>query len=249
MLTEERKRKILTELDKKSVVQLRKLTDMLDASESTIRRDLGELEKEGLLRRVHGGAEKTASLTAEAGVQEKATVHTAAKMAIARAAADMVNNGALIFLDAGTSTGAMIPLLRGKDITVVTTGVDNASMLADYGIKTILLGGSVKPLTKAVIGAEAVRSLGQYRFNIAFLGTNGVHAEYGCTTPDPEEAATKRVAAGQSAQAVVLADSSKFGAVSFAQVLPIQDALIITDDRRELDDSFTKLSNIKEAQF
>lgn len=248
MLTEERKRKIMTELDRFGVVQLRKLTEQLDASESTIRRDLGEMEKEGLLRRVHGGAEKAASLTAEAGVQEKATVHTAAKMAIASEAAALIQDDALVFLDAGTTTGAMIPLLRGKNITVVTPGVDNASLLADYGVKTILLGGSVKPLTKAVIGAEAVRSLGQYRFNLAFLGANAVHAKYGATTPDPEEAATKRVAAQQSAQAIVLADTSKFGAVSFAQVLPLQDALIITDDLSQLDESFAGCLNIKEAK-
>ena len=150
MLTEERKRRILTELDHDGVVQLRNLTTMLNASESTVRRDLGELENEGLLRRVHGGAERTGSLTAEAGVQEKSTVNTASKLAIARAAVKLIDDDAMIFLDAGTSTAAMIPLLRGKNVTVVTIGVDNASMLADYGIKTILLGGMVKPLTKAV---------------------------------------------------------------------------------------------------
>lgn len=248
MLTEERKRRILTELDHDGVVQLRNLTTMLNASESTVRRDLGELENEGLLRRVHGGAERTGSLTAEAGVQEKSTVNTASKLAIARAAVKLIDDDAMIFLDAGTSTAAMIPLLRGKNVTVVTIGVDNASMLADYGIKTILLGGTVKPLTKAVIGAEAVRELSQYRFNVAFLGTNGVHAIYGTTTPDPEEAAVKRVAAAQSAKSVVLADSSKFGAVSFAQILPISDALIITNDVSQLDDSFSRLKNIQEAE-
>lgn len=247
MLTEERKHKIMTELDRFGVVQLRQLTEQLDASESTIRRDLGELEKAGLLRRIHGGAEKIASLTAEAGVQEKATIHTAAKMAIAQKAVALVQDDSLLFLDAGTTTGAMIPLLRNKAITVVTPGVDNASQLADYGIKTILLGGSVKPLTKAVIGAEAVRSLSQYRFNYAFLGANAVHLDYGATTPDPEEAATKRVAAQQSAQTIILADSSKFGAVSFAQILPFQDATFITDDLSQLDDTFADCANLKEA--
>ncbi|WP_155286142.1 DeoR/GlpR family DNA-binding transcription regulator [Lacticaseibacillus zhaodongensis] len=247
MLTEERKQRILTEIDRNGTVQIRQLTAELNASESTIRRDLGELAKDGLLKRVHGGAQRISSLRDEPGVQEKATAHTAAKVAIARSAAAMINSGDLIFLDAGTTSAQMIPLLRDKDVTVVTTGVDNASLLADYGINTILLGGMVKPLTKAVIGAEAARSLSLYRFNIAFLGTNGVHAQYGCTTPDPEEAATKRVAIAQAARTVILADTSKFGATSFAKIIGINEATIITNSLAALDSSFTQFANIKEA--
>jgi DeoR family fructose operon transcriptional repressor len=143
----------------------------------------------------------------------------------------------------------MVPLLQGKDVTVVTTGVDNASLLADYGVKTIMLGGTIKPLTKAIIGAAATQQLAQYRFNSAFIGANSVHIDYGCTTPDPEEAATKRVAIGQSAASFILADASKFGNVSFAQIAPLASTTIITDDFAAIDSEFTKLDNIKEATF
>lgn len=247
VLTEERKQKILTELDHNGTVQIRQLTAQLNASESTIRRDLEDLAKDGVLKRVHGGAQKISSLRDEPGVREKATANTAAKVAIARSAAAMISSGDLIFIDAGTTAAQMIPLLKEKDVTVVTTGVDNASLLADYGVSTILLGGTVKPLTKAVIGAEAARSLSLYRFNIAFLGTNGVHARYGCTTPDPEEAATKRVAIEQAARTVILADTSKFGSTSFAKIIGINDATIITNSLAALDPSFKQFTNIKEA--
>ena len=247
VLTEERKQRIFTDIDRNGVVQIRDLIAQLDASESTVRRDLGELAKEGLLRRVHGGAQKVSSLRDEPGVQEKATTHTTAKAAIARAAANMVQDGDLIFLDAGTTTAQMVPLLQDKDVTVVTTGVDNASLLADYGIKTIMIGGTIKPLTKAMIGAQAAQQLAQYRFNSAFIGANSVHIDYGCTTPDPEEAATKRVAISQAACTYTLADASKFGNVSFAQIALVATTTIITDDFAAIDPAFTKLDNIKEA--
>lgn len=247
MLTEERKQRILTAVDRNGTVQIRELIDQLDASESTVRRDLGELAKEGLLRRVHGGAQKLSSLRDEASVHDKATANTSAKVAIAQAAATFIQEGDLIFLDAGTTAAQMIPLLRGRDVTVVTTGVDNASLLADYEIKAIMLGGTIKPLTKAIIGAQAVQQLAQYRFNLAFVGANSIQRDAGCTTPDPEEAATKRVALGQAKDGYILADHTKFGNVSFAQIAPLTACTIITDDRSQLSTDFTTLANIKEA--
>lgn len=239
----------MTDIDQQGVVQIRELINQLDASESTIRRDLSELAREGLVRRVHGGAQKVSSLRDEPGVQEKATAHTTAKSAIARTAAAEVNDGDLIFLDAGTTTAQMVPLLQDRDVTVVTTGVDNASLLADYGIKTIMIGGTLKTLTKAMIGAEAAQQLAQYRFDSAFVGANGIHVDYGCTTPDPEEAATKRVALGQAAQTFILADASKFGGVSFAQIAPLTSTCIITDDFSAIDAEFKQFDNLKEAHL
>lgn len=248
MLTEERQRLILDELDRTGVVRLRDLMAQLDASESTLRRDLSDLANAGHLQRVHGGAQKISTLRTEVGVREKATAHTAAKSAIARAAANLLQPGDLIFLDAGTTTAALIPLLKDKDITVITSGVDNASLLADYGVQTLMLGGTLKPLTKAVIGAVAAQALARYRFDWAFVGANGVAVTAGVTTPDPEEAATKRMALGQAAHGVILADASKFNATSFAQIAPLATYSLITAGA-PLPPEFATFSNIQEASI
>lgn len=246
MLTEERQQRILTELDRCGVVKLRDLVTLLDASESTVRRDLAELEEAGRLRRVHGGAQRR-GLADEPGVSEKAFAHAAAKAAIAQVASTYVKAGMQVFLDAGTSTAQVIPLLTGRDVTVVTSGVDNAKLLADTGLTAIMLGGRIKPTTLAIVGAEAVTTLQRYRFDLAILGTNGID-ENGATTPDPEEAATKRLAIARADHALILADASKFGQRSFAQFAELPQAQLITESIAALPAQYRPLPNLKEAQ-
>ncbi len=248
MLTEERQHYILNQLQTTPVVKLKALMQALGASESTIRRDLGELEAAGKLRRIHGGAERLATAPIEPSVHEKATQNLIAKQQIAAAAAAMVPAHACIFLDAGTTTAQMIPLLANREITVVTTGVDNASALADASIDAYILGGKIKSATKATVGAETVNSLNQRHFDFAFLGTNGVHPKFGLTTPDAEEAIVKQTAISQSHQAVVLADASKFGTVSNAVFATITQSLILTSQISQLSAVYADYPNIQEVQ-
>lgn len=247
MLTEERQRFILEQLEQTPVVKLKDLMTALGASESTIRRDLGELEDAGKLRRIHGGAERLAKTQSEPSVQEKATQHLMAKAQIAKAAAAMVPPHACIFLDAGTTTAQMIPLLTGRDVTVVTTGVDNASALADANIEAYILGGKIKSATKATVGAETVNGLQKRHFDYAFLGTNGIHPKFGLTTPDAEEAVVKTTAINQSHTAVVLADASKFGEVSNALFAKINQVVIITPELAQLSPIYADYPNIQEV--
>ena len=106
------------------------------------------------------------------------------------------------------------------------------------GLKTYVLGGVLKPGTLAIIGGEAIGRLKKYNFTKAFLGTNGIAVESGFTTPDPEEAMVKATAAARARETWVLADSSKFGTITAASVLPFGQARIVTDrldDRRYLE--------------
>lgn len=247
MLTEERQRYILDQLQASPVVKLKDLMQSLNASESTIRRDLGELEAAGKLRRIHGGAERLASAPIEPSVHEKAAQHLGAKQRVAKAAAAMVPAHACVFLDAGTTTAQLIPLLAGRDITVVTTGVDNASALADANIDAYILGGKIKSATKATVGAETVNGLHQRHFDFAFLGTNGIHPKFGLTTPDAEEAIVKQTAIDQAHTAVVLADASKFGEVSNAVFAAISQVLILTTDVAQLSPIYADYPNIQEV--
>ncbi|MHA3066055.1 DeoR/GlpR family DNA-binding transcription regulator [Lacticaseibacillus saniviri] len=248
MLTEERHQHILATLKRQGVVKLKDLMTELNASESTIRRDLADLEDAGLLERIHGGAKRSQSLAAEPSVSEKATQQLPAKQLIAQAASQLVQSGDMIFLDAGTTTAELIPHLAEKDVTVITTGVDNASVLADYNVKVLMLGGLIKPATKAAIGAITTKMLASFRFNWAFLGTNGIHPDFGHTTPDPEEAIVKQLAIQQADHSIILADASKFNRVSFAKFAPLDTVTVFTDHKPHTP-AFDACANIKEVPF
>lgn len=123
----------------------------------------------------------------------------------------------------------MIEWLEGKDIVVVTNGLNLVELLLKKGIRTYLIGGFVKPKTNAMVGRGAIESIRQYRFDKAFIGTNGVHPQYGLTTPDPEEAQVKKQAIDLSREAYVLADEEKFGEISFSKIAEIDEVIIITN--------------------
>lgn len=230
MLTEERYQHILTRVEENDIVTINELIDPLKASESTIRRDLQNLENQGLLTRIHGGAKKLHRLSFEASMNEKQQRFHAEKIAIAKKAASMIGKEDVIYLDAGTTTIEMIPFIPNDlSVIVVTNSVKHASLLIDREIDTIILGGSIKIATNAALGYTAVQQLQQFRFSKAFMGMNGIHLEAGFTTPDPEEAVVKKLAMSQSQIAFVLTDHSKLQQTTFTQVAPLEAAEIIVD--------------------
>ncbi|WP_223700887.1 DeoR/GlpR family DNA-binding transcription regulator [Sutcliffiella deserti] len=229
MLTPERQHKILELIKQNDVVKLQELVDITGASESTIRRDLSQLEEENKLKRVHGGAARLHQKGAEPSIQEKSSQNLEAKNRIAVAAANLVEEGDCIFLDAGTTTYQMINHLATKKITVVTNGFAHIQALMEQDIPTYIVGGYMKNKTGAIIGKKATESIEAYNFDKAFIGTNGVHLTSGYTTPDPEEAAVKSLAMKHAQQAYVLADDSKINEVTFAKVGILKEATIITN--------------------
>ncbi|MDL4841233.1 DeoR/GlpR family DNA-binding transcription regulator [Aquibacillus rhizosphaerae] len=231
MLTAERHQVILQLLDEKEIVRIQELVEQLNSSESTIRRDLSQLEKKNKLKRVHGGASLLQQKRDEPSILEKSTKNLTEKEVIAKYAANLIQDGDCIFLDAGTTTYQMIKYITAKDLTVVTNGLNHLEPLLEKNIQTYLLGGFAKPRTGALIGQIAVDSLRKFRFDKTFLGVNGVHLTYGLTTPDPEEAALKSLALELGQKVYVLADHTKFHEVTFTQIGELDDAIIITDEK------------------
>lgn len=228
MLAEKRQQLILEMLKLNGVIKMQDICDKTDCSESSARRDLQLLEEQGLLVRIHGGAKMKYSLQREPDMSGKTKEHPEAKEKIAKRAAELINDDDVIYLDAGSTTLEMVKYLVQRNLTVVTNGVQHASVLADQNVRTILVGGQLKNSTKALVGAQTVSDLQQLRFNKAFLGINGIHPKYGYTTPDPNEAAVKQVALQQSEKTYVLADASKFNNVSFVKVADLGAGEIIT---------------------
>jgi DeoR family transcriptional regulator, fructose operon transcriptional repressor len=233
LLTPERHRIILQLLKEKNSVKIQEIVELTNTSESTIRRDLSQLEEEKHLKRVHGGAQRLQGKLQEPSMTEKSTKNLHEKRRIAKYAASLVEKGDCIYLDAGSSVLEIIEFLSELDIVVVTNGLSHLQPLLNKGIPTYLIGGLAKPKTNAIIGRGAIASLELYRFDKCFMGVNGIHTQFGFTTPDQDEAMVKEKAISLSREVYVLADDSKFSEIAFAKIADINKAAIITN---ELDD-------------
>ncbi len=209
-------------------VRLDDLVSLLDTSESTVRRDLDELESERKLHRVHGGAELPHSLQEEFTNQQKSIKNIQEKMQVARKAASLISNDDVIFVDAGTTNELLLGYLNQDNLTVVTNSIHHAAKLVDKNIQTIIIGGHVKKSTDASIGAVAYEQIKQLNFDKAFLGINGIDEEF-LTTPDMEEAVIKKTVIENARKSYIVTDSSKIGRVSFAKVDKIENTTIITN--------------------
>ena len=233
MLAEERFALILDLLARQRTATVQELCEALSASESTIRRDLNELDKLGKLNKVHGGATLPDSpfRTDEPTMPAKETLAVDQKQSIAQAAASLIQPEDFIFLDAGSTTLAVARLLSGPALkaSYVTNGVAHARLLAQKGCRVFLPGGLLRPQTEAIVGAPALASLQQYRFTKAFMGANGVALEAGFTTPDPEEAAVKAAAVHRAREAWFLVDDAKFARVYPAVIADLQGGAILTN--------------------
>ena len=233
MLAEERFDNILKLLAQRPSVTVQELCDALDASESTIRRDLVLLHQQGRLNRVHGGATlpDSAFLTEEPTMTAKEQQAVAQKQSIGRMAAGFVQASDFIFVDAGSTTLQLVQALQGPALqaTFVTNGIAHARLLAQKGCRVYVLGGEIRPNTEAIVGAAAMSSVRHYNFTKAFMGANGVSLDRGFTTPDVEEAALKELVISRTRESWFLVDDSKFGKLYPAVICELTDAAIVTN--------------------
>lgn len=244
MLTEKRYEVILKLLEEKKSITVTEIKDLLDISESTIRRDLTALDRAGKLVKVFGGAvaNDASFITSEPSVEQKSGVSREEKQRIARYAASLIMPEDFVYLDAGTTTGHMIDFITERSATFVTNAVSHAQRLAASGFKVILIGGELKGTTEAVVGNQAILSIQNLHFSKGFFGTNGVSIKAGFSTPDYNEALVKKTALTHSARAYVLADYTKFGNVSSVTFGDFPTADILTDRRPP--EKFTDCGNI-----
>lgn len=250
MLAEERFALILDLLAEKRTATVQELCEALNASESTIRRDLTELDRQGRLNKVHGGATLPNGqfLADEPTMAAKESLAVSQKQSIAEAAAALITAEDFVYVDAGTSTLAMVRALNGPALEAhyVTNGIAHARLLAQKSCHVCLPGGLLRPRTEAIIGAAAVTALQQFNFTKAFMGANGVAMEAGFTTPDPEEAAVKAAAIRRARQTWFLTDDSKFGRIYPAVISALRDAAILTN--RCPDPKYGQLTLVKETE-
>ena len=186
MLAEERFSQILALLAEKRTATVQELCEALNVSESTIRRDLLELDRQGRVNKVHGGATLPSSQfrADEPTMEAKETLAVSQKNTIAKAAAALIQADDFVYLDAGSTTLAVARAVSGAalDAHYVTNGIAHARLLAQKGCRVFVPGGLLRPQTEAIIGAAAMAALQQYNFTKAFLGANGIDLVAGVST-------------------------------------------------------------------
>lgn len=235
MFIEERKARILEILDNKNRVKVDELTEKLQVSESTIRRDLQDLEYAGLLKRTHGGAVKAENTGFEPTMDEKEEAHKEEKIEIGKKAAALIKDHETIILDAGTTTLQIAKYIHAKNVTVLTNSMLIALELTPKkDIEVVVTGGYTRKETLSIVGPLTDRIIQNFRVDKAFIGANGITIQDGCTTPNMSEAHTKSIMIQSSKEVYIVADHSKFGKVCFSQIAKLDEVNgIITDKRVE----------------
>jgi DeoR/GlpR family transcriptional regulator of sugar metabolism len=230
---------IMRELLRSGQVAVDRLSEQFQVDSSTIRRDLEKLERQKLLKRVHGGAVLLDALAHTAYADDLTFQSNSGKCAeeknaIALAAAQLIEPGDAIALSPGTTTTQLARVLRHLQIpglTVVTNAVNIAMELASLrGVNLILCGGMMLPDFYATVGPLAEQGLAELYVDKAFLGITGISAEHGLTGPNQLEAQTHRLTLSRAHQAIVLADHTKLGRTALYRIAPLTSIhTLITD--------------------
>jgi len=231
MLTTHRKQQILSILKLQGQVIAKEVSHDMGVSEDTIRRDLREMAQEGLLQRVHGGALPASPAIVDFAGRELITAD--GKVAIGRAAANLIQPGQVVMLDGGTTARQVarhIPL--DLKATIVTHSPTSATELLNHpNVEVLLIGGRLFKHSVVAVGAVAIQAIAGIHADIYFMGVTGVHPKAGLTTGDYEEAAVKRALSQAAAETIVLASSEKLNAASPYVVVSLSEISGIITER------------------
>ncbi|MGW5531400.1 DeoR/GlpR family DNA-binding transcription regulator [Streptomyces xanthochromogenes] len=232
MRSQERHHRLLTLARQDGRVEVAAVAADFGVAPETIRRDLSELERRGLVRRTHGGAYPVESAGFETNLAQRVTLHVEDKRRIAAEAVKLLAGAETVFVDEGYTPQLLASLLpTDRPLTVITASLSTAAAVTESAHTTVLLlGGRVRARTLATVGAWACSMLSGFVIDLAYLGSNGISREFGLTTPDPAVADVKAKALGVSRRRVFMGHHGKFGASSFCRFAEISDfETIVTD--------------------
>ena len=234
LIPSERRRKIVEIVQQSGSKTVADLCKLFNVSEMTIRRDLRDMDREGVLRRVHGGTVANLGRSYEPPYTIRATRNAERKAAIGRRAAELILDGDSIAFDVGTTTLEIAKGLSGKhNLTIITASlpianeiIANLSLTTD--VRLILTGGIVRPGELSMIGHIAAQTYTEFHVDKAFIGVGGISLADGLTEYSLEDAIVKKPLIQNAHQRIVVADSSKIGRATFTSVahLAVVDTLI-----------------------
>ncbi len=232
MNKETRQDHILDELYKRGKISALALSEILNVSLATIRRDLNELDTRGALKRTHGGA-AVENEPEEITFNRKINKNLVEKKSISLLTASIIEDGKIIGCTGGTTVTHVISMLKNRKITIITNAVNIAYMLAPFeNTEVILSGGTIRPKSYELIGTETIQTLSRFIFDIALIGVDGISSDYGLTTYNIEEAQIASLIIERSREVWLVADYSKFGITTPAVISPLSKvSVLITDDK------------------
>ena len=231
----------------KGSISIPEICERFDVSEMTARRDLNELDRQGLLRRVHGGAIASLARSYEPPFPTRASKNLEAKLAIGLKAAELVFDGDSIALDVGTTTLEIVSGLKEKrNLTIVTSCLQIANKVVSElslssDVRLIITGGIVRPRELSMIGSIPQTVYRDLHVDKAFIGIGGIHPIDGLTEYNLEDAQTKQILIQSAREKIVVADGSKFGLTTFASVSPLKAVNTVVTDRSASGDMIHKL--------
>lgn len=222
MLAAERKMKIIAYVRQYNTASIGTLAKEFGVHEATIRRDLAEIEREGMLKRTHGGVMAEEWTNDEPSFNERSTLHMEEKMRIGQMAASLVQDGDHIIIDSGTTTQYIAKNLHHRsDITVVTNDMNIAAELRDAPrIKVIVTGGELYPSSYMLNGMFTDHVLRSLHVIKAFIGTPALHPEFGLMHPEAQLVPAKQGMIRAAREIIVVTDHSKIGRQSLHSVAP-----------------------------
>jgi DeoR/GlpR family transcriptional regulator of sugar metabolism len=218
LTTAERRREILNILNNEGKVRVSNLAKRFSISEVTIRNDLTEMEKEGLLERVHGGAISTYKTYYRKSIVERMQTNLEEKLRIAAGVAELIDDGDTLLLNSGTTTMYVVRRLKSvKGLTILTNSIEIANEAAMNGndMQVLLLGGNVNHQFRFTYGDDTIQQLKKYKADKLILSADGVSAAEGITTHYHLEAEVARVMIERVKRTIVVADYTKIGRADF----------------------------------
>ncbi|MCV9926656.1 DeoR/GlpR family DNA-binding transcription regulator [Flavobacterium sp. LS1R49] len=227
-----RQEDILKELNQKGYVNVVDLCETLNVSSVTIRKDLNFLENQKLLHRTHGGASKQPIYAFERDVNDKEGLQVEQKKQIAEEAVKYISNHDYIILGSGSNIHYLSQVIKGfQKLTVLTPSLKVALELSkEINIDTIQLGGDIRNSSTSAVGPIAEATLSQFSCNKLFLGTDGVHLDFGLSTSNALEAHLNQAMIEVAEKVIVLADSTKMNVRGFGKICDLNKIdVLITD--------------------
>ncbi len=228
----QRHRVILNEIEKKGYITVQEISQQLNVSEVTIRKDLKQLEERKMLLRSHGGASPLSSLIYDRHIDEKEKIMVDEKLRIADAANQLVKKDDRIIIASGTTVLYFArKISMSEPITVITPSVKvSLTLCYNPSVEIMQLGGGMRKSSATVIGPYAEQFLSGLMCNKLFIGVDGIDIEFGLTTSNLAEAHLNHYMLEAAKEIIVLADSSKFGKQGFGKICDIERVHhIITD--------------------
>ncbi len=232
MLREERKRKISQFIKQNKKGTVAELSKLFEVSESTIRRDLEQLDEQGVIQRAHGGAVIAEPAAPEPPIIQRMAENEEEKRRIGRAAAELIRDAETVFLGSGTTTLEVARNLVEKDnLTVITNTLNIANLFAGKpNITVIVVGGLLRPSELSMIGHITEQVLKELHADKVIMGIRAIDVQAGLTNDYLPETMTDRAIINFSSEVILVADHTKFGKISTAYVAPVERITVLVTD-------------------